>query len=297
MFAEPGSGWTRQIFDALPAHVAVLDRRGIIRLTNLAWNRFAAANGYPGHGYGVGVSYLEVCERAQGEDAEDALPVAAGLRALLAGERERFRYACCPCHAPGQQRWFSLEAQRTGEGALVMHLDVSAVYAEAQLARGNLTEDPLTGLVAPALFEDRLAAALADAAAQGHKVGLLLLDVVGLAAVNRAHGWQAGNAVLRAVADRIFGRLRGTDTASRLGGGEFGVTLTNLRGAGELDRLRRELEALCAAPVELGSGRLLAPRLAFGTAIFPDQAANAGELLSVARCRRYLRSGAAALAS
>lgn len=296
MFAERVSGLTREVFDALPAHVAVLDGRGVIRLTNLTWNRFAAANGYAGDGYGLGLSYLEICDRAQGEGAEDAMPIAAGLRALLAGEREQLRHAYYPCHAPGQQRWFSLEARRSGEGAVVMHLDVSAVCVEAQLARQNLLEDPLTGLVAPALFEDRLAAALADAAARGRKVGLLLLEVAGLAAVNRTHGWQAGDAVLRAVADRTSGRLRGTDTSTRLGGSEFGVALTNLRTTGALDRVQHELEALCQAPVGIGRGKLLSPRLAFGAAIFPDQAASAGELLRVARRRRYLGCGAAAVA-
>ena len=50
--------------DLLPAHVAVLDGQGIIRLTNRAWDRFGHENGLAAPGGGRGLSYLAACDAA-----------------------------------------------------------------------------------------------------------------------------------------------------------------------------------------------------------------------------------------
>ena len=47
-------------------HLAVLDEDGIIISVNEAWRKFAEANGLSWDDYGVGRSYLKVCEFAEG---------------------------------------------------------------------------------------------------------------------------------------------------------------------------------------------------------------------------------------
>src|SRR4029453_14717009 len=68
-------------FDALPASIAVLDRRGVIIFVNTPWRRFAAENGFGAVACGGGTDYLAVCDRAAGADAEEARRAAAGIRA------------------------------------------------------------------------------------------------------------------------------------------------------------------------------------------------------------------------
>src|SRR4051794_32009246 len=56
------------ILNALPANIALLDTNGIIVSVNDAWLRFATANLLQFSGCGVGVNYLDVCDKTCGAD-------------------------------------------------------------------------------------------------------------------------------------------------------------------------------------------------------------------------------------
>jgi PAS domain S-box-containing protein len=124
--ARRESDFHQATFEALEAHVAVLDDRGRILATNHAWERFARDNG--GIDVGVGANYIDVCAAAAPGD-EDATTVLEGLRAILAGTIDGLRVVY-PCHGPGQERWFALRAtRRVSSGAtrvVVKHQDVTA---------------------------------------------------------------------------------------------------------------------------------------------------------------------------
>lgn len=116
------------ILNALPANIALLDADGIIVSVNDAWSRFGDANLLRDAAYCVGSRYADVCDRAAGKGSAEAGRVAAGVRAVLAGERNSFSIEY-PCHAPTEQRWFlmtvsPLEARRQ-MGAIVMHISVT----------------------------------------------------------------------------------------------------------------------------------------------------------------------------
>jgi PAS domain-containing protein len=68
------------ILDALPACIALLDPRGLITSVNQTWRQFARTNAMQGSGYGVGVDYLEICNRARGEGTSHAHQAACGIR-------------------------------------------------------------------------------------------------------------------------------------------------------------------------------------------------------------------------
>lgn len=113
------------VLDSLTAHVAVLDRTGVILSINAAWEQFARENKGPASI--VGANYLDVCSRAGGGDADTARKAMAGIRAVLHGEQERFSIEY-PCHSPGTRRWFLLIASRfshKGGGAIVSHINIT----------------------------------------------------------------------------------------------------------------------------------------------------------------------------
>jgi PAS domain-containing protein len=117
------------MLDALPAHIAELDRSGMILWVNRAWQRFAAQNSPDGvmPRSAVGVNYLEVCRSAVGPGSEGAAEAAAGIEAVLAGRLEHYAQEY-PCHSPQQSRWFHMDVSPLSapeDGGVVAHFDIT----------------------------------------------------------------------------------------------------------------------------------------------------------------------------
>ena len=70
----------RAVINSLSAHIAILDKNGVILETNRAWNAFSSKSGMPEDFDYRGINYLEVCDAATGEDASDAHNIAQGIR-------------------------------------------------------------------------------------------------------------------------------------------------------------------------------------------------------------------------
>lgn len=132
------------ILNALPAHIALLDRQGVIVSVNETWQRFAKASVIQAPQYGIGLNYLDICDRAEGEGegAAEAHQIAAGIRSVLNGELKHFSLEY-PYHTPTEQCWFLLTVTplRPDDhltGVLAMHVDITErkrleeLYLQAQ---------------------------------------------------------------------------------------------------------------------------------------------------------------------
>jgi diguanylate cyclase (GGDEF)-like protein/PAS domain S-box-containing protein len=116
------------ILDALPAHIVLLDMRGLIVSVNERWGRFSGGNVLHGPAFRVGANYLDICDSAPGDDSADAYGIAAGIRSVLTGTAKRFSMEYTS-NTPDERRWFlasvtPLTDDRPG-GAVVMHVDVT----------------------------------------------------------------------------------------------------------------------------------------------------------------------------
>ncbi|HYH74110.1 MAG TPA: EAL domain-containing protein [Nocardioides sp.] len=171
-------------------------------------------------------------------------------------------------------------------------LDTFARHVATSLERGRLEEnlrqvtdlkeqlrhqalhDPLTGLPNRTLFLDRVRHAVDTAGRTRVWPAVLYLDLDGFKPVNDTFGHEAGDVLLRTVADRLRGCLRPADTAARLGGDEFVVLLNGpidrLGVARVVDRIRAQLDV----PVLLGEGVVTTVGASIGVALgdvdYPD---------------------------
>jgi diguanylate cyclase (GGDEF)-like protein/PAS domain S-box-containing protein len=109
--------------------------------------------------------------------------------------------------------------------------DVSASMREHRRLRYAATHDPLTGLPNRRLYNDRLTQALNAAARRKERFAIAIVDLDRFKAVNTRYGHLAGDAVLRAVAQRTTRALRAVDTVARFGGDELALII-----AGPVDR-------------------------------------------------------------
>jgi hypothetical protein len=115
--------------DELPEHSAIVDSSGAIVAVNKAWKRFAKDNGAADLSkVSEGANYLDVCERATGEQSPYAQSFGEGLRSVLCSQEERFAMEY-PCHSPTERRWFVGRVERFAAGdspmALVAHEKVT----------------------------------------------------------------------------------------------------------------------------------------------------------------------------
>ncbi len=118
------------------------------------------------------------------------------------------------------------------------------LLAELAVVRDQLQHqalhDPLTGLANRALFADRVGHALAQPDAE---VGVLFCDLDDFKVVNDELGHDAGDMLLRLVAERLLSCVRPADTVARLGGDEFAILLERADDAGEVaDRVVRAVD-------------------------------------------------------
>ncbi|MCJ2124188.1 EAL domain-containing protein [Methylobacterium sp. J-077] len=142
--------------------------------------------------------------------------------------------------------------------------------AEAEVAR-LARHDILTGLPNRGLFREYLDARLADIAVRGGTGAVLYLDLDGFKGVNDTLGHQAGDDLLRSVADRLRSAV-GDGVVARLGGDEFAVLLSGDRQ--DAIAIAEGLINLFEAPLWVGAQRI-AVGLSVGIALAPEHGASA----------------------
>jgi len=115
---------------------------------------------------------------------------------------------------------------------------------------------------------------------------LLVLDLDHFKAINDDYGHEAGDLLLRRVADTLRQCLRATDLPARLGGEEFGVLLANTntdQAASVSEKIRSQIEKL-----EVNfEGQTLSVTLSGGLATLGDDGDNLQSILREADNRMY----------
>jgi diguanylate cyclase (GGDEF)-like protein len=147
--------------------------------------------------------------------------------------------------------------------------------------------DVLTGLVNRFGLQGQLQLALAQAARHGSGVSLAYIDLDNFKVINDSLGHAAGDEVLREVARRLQGGVRGGDTVARQGGDEFLVVFTDQTGdpAALAPRLQWLREAV-AQPICIGE-RVFLVTCSVGVAHYPRDARDVNDLLSCADIALY----------
>ncbi len=122
--------------------------------------------------------------------------------------------------------------------------------------------DSLTGLPNRALFQRHMDL-LTKGGAGSDRFALLLLDVDELKLTNDTLGHDAGDALLREVANRLIHSTRSDDCVARLGGDEFALLLMGMRGPTEIEAFANLTLERLGEPIE-HHGKLIHSRASIG---------------------------------
>ena len=163
---------------------------------------------------------------------------------------------------------------------------LASALAGEECANHRAMHDHLTGLPNRALFDDRLARALALATRHDWTVAVMFLDLDRFKQVNDVHGHAAGDLVLKEVARRLAQNAREEDTVCRNGGDEFLYLLMNPQGRNNVERIAADVIENLSRKLCVGKSQL-SVRPSIGIAIYPDGGVNGNELIDNADAAMY----------
>jgi diguanylate cyclase (GGDEF)-like protein len=160
-------------------------------------------------------------------------------------------------------------------------LSIASLNLRAKL-EGQSIRDGLTGLFNRNFMEIALERELHRAARQGTPLAVMMLDVDHFKVMNDTFGHEAGDVVLREVADCYRRSLREEDIICRYGGEEFVVIMPD--ATEETAWERAETIRHCVADIRMHfRGELLGPvTVSVGIAMYPDAGRDGNDLIRLA---------------
>lgn len=150
--------------------------------------------------------------------------------------------------------------------------------------------DDLTGLPNRALFQDRLKQVLSHARRARKLAAMHLVDLDDFKEINETMGHEAGDALLKGVAERISAVIRTSDTAARIGGDEFAVIQIEPNDTDGVAVLAQKLIDCLRPPFRIG-GELVHSGASIGIAVYPNDAGNPDEMMRNADLALYTGKG------
>jgi diguanylate cyclase (GGDEF)-like protein/PAS domain S-box-containing protein len=191
--------------------------------------------------------------------ADDVLEVSRVFESLRARPGSTQSLSCRILAAEGREIHVEILATNriddpAVDGIVCNVRDVSErVAAAAELSR-QAFHDPLTGLPNRAVLMERLERVLSHRASRDTFTALCYLDLDRFKQLNDTLGHDAGDQLLRLVADRLQRSVREGDTVSRLGGDEFVILMADAHGRAAVEQVVRRVQEEVSAPVRLSQG-------------------------------------------
>ncbi|MBI3896675.1 MAG: EAL domain-containing protein [Gammaproteobacteria bacterium] len=146
--------------------------------------------------------------------------------------------------------------------------------------------DSLTGLPNRALFADRLRQAIFQASRHSRQVAVAFLDIDRFKTINESLGHEAGDLLLRAMAERLRHCLRDGDTVGRTSGDEFTLILADMAQVDDAARLAHKILTSLRRPFEL-LGQEIYVSASLGLTLYPHDSQDVEELLRNADVAMY----------
>ncbi|TAN81648.1 MAG: EAL domain-containing protein, partial [Gallionella sp.] len=178
--------------------------------------------------------------------------------------------------------WLTLIAIRDEARKVLYYLGVFADLTEKKMSEARAHHlsnyDALTELPNRHLLEDRLKQALTEAHHHGWLVAVQHLNLDRFKTIVDTLGHAFGDKLLRAVAERLAGHIRDSDTLARFGGDEFAVVLSDVGSQQNAAMVARKILGALAEPFIL-EGQEIYITASIGIALYPLDAGDKDDLI------------------
>ena len=146
--------------------------------------------------------------------------------------------------------------------------------------------DRLTGLSNRALFKTQLEQALELAKRSSMQVGVLFLDLDDFKGVNDTLGHEAGDLLLKVIAEKLKKCVRSYDSVCRFGGDEFLVLFSHIKKHEELARASEKIISIFKDPLNV-NGQVIHMTASAGVAVYPRDGQDSETLIKSADLAMY----------
>jgi diguanylate cyclase (GGDEF)-like protein len=136
-------------------------------------------------------------------------------------------------------------------------------------------------------LRERLDVEISRARRENVRVAAFFIDLDGFKLVNDTHGHDAGDHLLRVIGRRLSESIRAVDLAARMGGDEFIVVACGLDHVDEARLIAQKLRDVVTEVVSY-KDRSIQVGASIGTAMFPDDAQDPEELITLADKAMYV---------
>lgn len=195
----------------------------------------------------------------------------------------------CPmpisCRIRGPRtRWVNghVEPMRTADDEVLGFIGTLNDITDVKNAQIQLEQmafyDTLTGLANRRLFRQRLEYVMENTDTKGGGVALALIDIDQFKHTNDSMGHDAGDTLLKTIAERLQACVRSSDTVARLGGDEFAVILPGTSAMHPISSIVKNILDALKVPVIINGAELRVTASA-GIAIMPIDAQDAESLI------------------
>ncbi|WP_432296450.1 CHASE domain-containing protein [Shewanella oncorhynchi] len=158
------------------------------------------------------------------------------------------------------------------------HQDITRSKLQLETYHRGAYHDVLTDLPNRQLFNDRISQALALAEREKTHLAVFFMDLDGFKTVNDIYGHEAGDVVLKTVANRIEQCIRASDTLARFGGDEFVVLLQDIVDEQEAIDKATKFIAEVKSPISLPAGSEANISMSVGIALYPQHGITSEQL-------------------
>ncbi|RYG25976.1 sensor domain-containing diguanylate cyclase [bacterium] len=177
-----------------------------------------------------------------------------------------------------------VELHHTVSEHLALALNGATLYENLERLASH---DPLTGLANHRALQDFLHWRIAECDRTAQTLGCIMIDVDHFRDFNEQEGHDAGDEVLRQVAEALRSSVRPYDLAARYGGEEFTVLVPGASSAGVRGLAERLRDRIAARPFVTSGGREVPLTVSVGCAVYPAQGSDAPSLLKAADVALY----------
>ena len=186
----------------------------------------------------------------------------------------------------GQWRWIEMAFTNLVDEPSVASIVVN--YRDVTERRRTVDElayrafhDSLTGLPNRALFLDRLSQAMARGRRDGGRFAVMFIDLDNLKGVNDSLGHSGGDALIRAVTERLRGCVREADTLARVGGDEFMLLVPEIADESDVVTVASKTLASVAEPFTI-QGQEVRVTTSIGIGFYPRDGEDPETLMACA---------------